>query len=226
MITFVVASHNKDTFNNNIGISKIYKEGKYKFIVIEGFDKCTRAYNSVLDQIKTPYVAYLHHDIIMFDNFETQLITAINNLNFIDPTWGVAGMAGVTKEGGFIGCCLSYGAPWGSFRLLPNDRPYEINVLDELFLLKKNDGYLFDENISYNHMYGSDLCLHYRNNNQKSYVIPALVNHNASFERNPNEGNELSLAAKYIGDKYPQYVPFTTTCLRVEYSHVTNDSIS
>lgn len=213
MITFVIATHNRDILKNNTEQSQIYKEGNYRFVIVEGYDKCTKAYNSVKD-ISTPYIAYLHHDVVMFDDFETQLIYSVNMLNASD--WGVAGMAGVTKEGGFIGSCLSYGAPWGSFRLLPSDNPYPVNVLDELFLLKKNDGYLFDENIPYNHMYGSDLCLHYRNQNQGTYVIPAFVNHNASHNRNPNEGNELIISANYIRDKYPQYIPFNTTCLTVK----------
>jgi len=214
MITFVVASHDENVLYENTLNSNIYREGKYEFIICRGFKKCTLAYNSVAHKIETPYVAYIHHDLELSETVEETLLNSINDLELC--SWGVAGLAGVTSDSTFIGSCSSYGRPWGHLILDKKSLPMEIKVLDEMFLLKKNDGYLFDERIPYNHMYGTDLCLHYKKQGKRNFVIPVKdVNHNANRNRNPMEGYELITSGDYIRNKYPAYMPTTTTCITI-----------
>ncbi len=215
MITFVVASHDEKILFENTLNSDLYRKGKYEFIICRGFKKCTVAYNSVATKIETPYVAYIHHDLQLSDTVEETLLKCINDLESYN--WGVAGLAGVTPDKTFIGSCYSYGRPWGHLILDKNSLPMEIKILDELFLLKKNDGYLFDEKIPYNHLYGTDVCLHYKRLGKHNYSIPVKeVNHNANRNRNPLEGYELITSGDYIKTKYPEYMPVKTTCITIQ----------
>jgi len=214
MFTFVVASHNEEILNKNTLNSELYRSEKYPFLICRGFDKCTKAYNSVKDKIETPYVVYLHHDLELYYSVENTLISSINKLEKYN--WGVAGVAGVTHSNVFIGSCYSYGYLWGQVILNENEEPFPVKVLDELFLVKKNDGYMFDENIPYNHLYGTDVCLHYLTMKKENFVIPVqTINHNANRNRNPNENVELKIAGEYVSKKYPKLMPTKTTCLTI-----------
>lgn len=214
MVTFVIASHDDKIFNDNIAKSKIYKDKKYNFVVAKDYPKCTIGYNKVADKITTPYVAYMHHDLELSDEFEKSLLHTISILDWNQV--GVVGVAGVAKSGHYVGSCKSYGVPYGNIKLNEDSDPFAVNVLDELFLLKKNDGYHWDEKIPHNHMYGPDVCLHYRNKQKQVLVGPIMgINHNANRKRNPMEGIELQISGKYIASKYYHFLPIRTTCVLI-----------
>jgi hypothetical protein len=223
-ITFIISDNNNEKYKENIEKSKIFLDYPNNFIKISGYNKCSIAYNTIKN-INTNYIAYLHNDVFMPDNFETEILDSINKLNFMDNNWGVCGMAGVCHRmshfpikriTGFIrvGCCYDSGNPWGDKKLIPlKDMPYKVETLDEMFLMTKNQNNItFDENIPFNHSYGIDTCLQFKTKNMNSYVIPALIHHNCKPERSKKELEELDPCIKYIQNKFPQFMPLISTC--------------
>jgi hypothetical protein len=101
----------------------------------------------------------------------------------------------------------------------PDDLPAQVDTLDELMLIIRNDGkLLFDERIPSAHFYGADICLQASSQGLGSFVINAYCHHN-STNSNPYTP-EFRMAAKYMQEKWKRRLPFATTCTLVESKSV------
>ena len=95
-IEFITASHNSHVLEKNLLVSRIF--GKYGLTVQTGYTNICKAYNDakvVLADIRV----YVHHDVLLPESFETQMLTSIRKVEQIDSNWGVLGVAGVRLEG-------------------------------------------------------------------------------------------------------------------------------
>jgi glycosyltransferase involved in cell wall biosynthesis len=221
MITFVVATHNEETFNKDIGTSKIYLDNKYKFIIQKGFTNIREAYNNALPLVTTPYVCFLHHDVWMPPEFEEQLIFSLNEINRLDPNHGVLGSAGAKYYNGdtlYLGSLFWANHIWGHVNLAPYKQFGIVDTLDELMLIMKTqDCQKFKEQLILNHFYGSEQCLAMSFLGKKNYALPLFCSHSSLPNNRPEKENEeLLQCANYFKTLYPQLVPFSTTCMKVE----------
>ena len=91
MITVVCCIGNQEIFNKYLGKSLKEQTVPYKLISAPMDLSLPASYNSVLDEIETSYVAFLHMDVLFLEN--TWLERAEQLCNEI-PNLGVAGLAG------------------------------------------------------------------------------------------------------------------------------------
>jgi hypothetical protein len=132
-------------------------------------------FNQVLSETTEPYILFCHQDIL-FNKGEgfRELLTRLEELDKLDPTWSVAGNAGVNQKFKYVirisDANQSYN--WkGGF-------PQKVFSLDENFLVinVKNRSKCSPELNGF-HLYGSDICLHSIKNGNTNYVINFHITH-------------------------------------------------
>jgi len=201
---FITPSHNPEILQKNLLKSKIFK--KYKLIIQRGYTNISKAYNDVKTRDKIRI--YIHHDVFLPDDFETNLLKSLNDIEKIDPNWGVLGVAGVKtaplgKE--IYGNISDRGKQWGK----PDNLPHEVDTLDELMLIIKNRDLKFDENIPTTHFYGADICIQAKQKGMNNYAINAYCHHNSGLGEKPKE---FYIAKDYMTKKWKNLLPIATTC--------------
>lgn len=203
-IIFVTASHKQEILNKFLRKSKIFDNKK--LIVKKGYTNVSKAYNDA--KVIADIVVYVHHDVFLPDDFESNLIKSLDVMEGIDPNWGVLGVAGVnaTKDGkDFFGCLKDREIEYKS-----DDLPVAVQTLDELILITHGD-FKFDEKIPSNHFYGADICLQANKQGRKNYVINCFLIHNSSLRQGERPADFI-LAKKYFANKYKDQFPIATTC--------------
>lgn len=170
----------------------------------DGFSAC----NYALKFSKAKYIIFCHQDILF--NFDTyvRLTNCINELNNIDPLWGVAGNAGVSKFGELK---LRITDPHGSNQKKGNF-PEQVISLDENFLIFNNKYNLSCTNyLKGFHMYGLDLCTNAISLGLNCYVIDFHLTHKSGGKVDNSfilsRKRFISGVKKRLGIKY-----FATTC--------------
>lgn len=234
MITFVVPISNEEIYERDVKSSKIYKDGQFKFIEKRGYKTCREAFNDVLDneQIDTELICFLHQDVYMREGFENELRTTLNNLDVLDPNFGVLGPAGAKyNPNGYpflVGACFwwCYNQMWGNYNLNTRMEIAEVDTLDcQMFIVKTSDikDFRFDLGYKYNHFYSEELCLRMKDKGKKNYAIPTLVEHRClplDKRELDREFEELKFCGDYSRDKYQHLTPFATTCLILENNNI------
>lgn len=151
------------------------------------------------------YIIICHQDILLsYDKIDT-LMKCIEELNKVDPNWGIAGNAGyngLTQKAIRISDPYEMNASKGSF-------PARVQSLDENFLLIRKDANLAISNdLTGFHFYGVDLCLVADILGYNAYVIDFHLYHKSG-----GNCNESFFAAKSrLIEKYQE--AFTTKVIR------------
>ena len=206
---FVVAANNEEILQKNIIESPAYSESD--FIIQHNYTNVPKAYNEAMERCDSGLICFLHQDVyIPISDFRFQISDCIKQ---IDDDWGVIGVAGVAlRDGGklYLGHVRDRGCEWGTVEGLP----VEVDTLDELLLIIKNDGSLrFDEGVG-NHFYGADICTQARLQGRKCYAVDAYCHHNSIH------GGELLpdfwQSFQYMKNKYKNHLPIGTTCTVVQ----------
>jgi hypothetical protein len=206
MIEIVTAVNNQEILNKNLGASPNILQTWYPDVhYMRGFTNISKAYNSAREKIKSPLVMYVHQDVFLPENFQSNLQRAFERL---PDNWGVLGVAGVKLIDGKkqnLGHISDRGKGWGS----PWKLPAEVDTLDELLLITRGD-LVFDENLDTD-FYGADICMQARLQGRKCYAINAYCEHNSS---RPVGGRTESFykCEKYFREKYIDHLPIVTTC--------------
>lgn len=208
-IVYITASHKPEVLEQNLLKSKVLE--KSELIVQKGYTNISKAYNEA--DTDADIRVYLHHDVWLPDDFEKDIVNSINEVERIDPNWGVLGVAGVvlTKAGlkryGFLS---DRGVRTGS----PENLPHEVDTLDELMLIIKDKDLRFDEKIPSAHFYGADICMRSKLHGKKNYVINAFCHHNSELPKIQEKDlpKDFDVAKDYIRKKYKNALPIATTC--------------
>lgn len=208
---FVVAANNEEILQKNIIESPEYSESD--FIIQRGYTNVPKAYNEAMDCCDTGLICFLHQDVYLPEGWTKHLKSQISNIKLQIDDWGVLGVAGVAlRDGGklYLGHVRDRGCEWGTVEGLPT----EVDTLDELLLIIKNDGRLrFDEGVG-NHFYGADICTQARLQGRKCYAVDAYCHHNSIH------GGELLpdfwQSFQYMKNKYKNHLPIGTTCTVVQ----------
>lgn len=156
--------------------------------------------NSVLSNSTEPYLIYCHQDIL-FNKGEgfDQLVIRLNELNKIDPTWAIAGNAGVNQRYKYVIRIsdANNSSNW------PSHFPQKVFTLDENLLIfnLKNKSRCSTE-LSGFHMYGSDTCLHAIKNGSSCYVINFHVTHLSGGNMGNDFLQSLETFHRHWSDKF------------------------
>lgn len=183
------------------------------FILQKQYDNIPRAYNDAILKCDQEYICLLHQDVYLplgwIDNVKEQI------KNFHDQEWGVLGVAGVelrnnNTEKIYLGHVRDRGCEWG----MSEGLPIEVDTLDELLLIIKNDGRLWFDHDTKNHFYGADICMQAKLLNKKCYAIDAYCHHNSIHggELNP----DFWESCNYMKNKYKNMLPIGTTCTVIQ----------
>jgi hypothetical protein len=214
MIEFITASHNEKILHDNLlkSLAFLY----VRPLVQRNYTNVAKAYNKIPTDCLTVYV---HHDVVLYDDFMTDLLNQIERVEEKDSNWAVLGCAGVKLVKGktehhectrdFKGYILDRGKKWGA----PYNLPAQVDTLDELILITKGD-FIFDENLSQD-FYGADICMQAKAQGRKSYAINAYVEHNSG---RPTGGrtNSYYESLIYFREKWKDYLPIATTTMIVK----------
>ena len=209
-IGFVCAINNPKIFFENLGSSSAWLlndhigQGKYLNI--------SKAYNDAIKILRKEILVFAHQDIYLPWNWLAQLERALEKLQNVD--WGVLGVAGASFFHNTIqhaGHIRDRDVEWNMTN--PIDLPKQVQTIDELLLIIKNDGSLvFDEEIPSCDFYGADICLQSKRQGKKNYVIDAYLHHNSLRRRDVPLPEKFHASREYMMKKWKDLLPVATTC--------------
>lgn len=206
MINYVIAVNNFDILSKNFG----HMLPDESIILQRNFFNIPKAYNEAIKKCEKEYICFLHQDVFLPDVWWQRVLEQIK---LLPEDWGVIGVAGVAikkNEKLFLGNILDRGCEWGN----ADGLPVEVETLDELLLLVKNDNTLsFDQGVG-NHFYGADLCMQSRLQGKKCYAIKAYCHHNSIH--GSDVPPDFWESFQYMRKKYKDMLPIPTTCTIVQ----------
>ena len=206
--SLVVAVNDEHVFQNTLLRSPAIDE-RCQVIVERGFDSAGKAYNAGLRDAKHDVVVFCHQDVYLPDDWTSNLERALERLDLKDPNWGVLGVAGIDRQGEFVGHVHSTGLKrtlGGPF----NGEVKTLSVDELLFVVRRSSGLSFDESVPGFHLYGTDICLEARRRGLWSYIIPAFCIHNSVGVRFLSRAFWCSYM--YMRTKWWSDLPITTCC--------------
>jgi hypothetical protein len=206
-ITFVIAVNNEELLKSTALVSPIFKEGSsHEVLLKRGFGSAGEAYNEGIKEAKNNIMVFMHQDVFLPEGWDTRLFQIVEELDRVDPDWGVLGCVGVTKElktEGHVYCNV--------FKIIIGRKTpiVQVRVLDEsLLVIKKDKGLLFDSAIPGFTVYGLDLCLNSNNRGLTNYVMDNFYIHNTvPYKYPPIFWDSIEIIRK----KWKKELPIQTT---------------
>jgi hypothetical protein len=169
------------------------------------------AFNDAIDKSKNDLIVFIHQDMILPENWLSDLELGLTFLTADDPQWGVVGCYGETLDDNGRGYVYSSGL---GILGKPFERPARIQTLDEIVLiLRKSSGLRFDESLPHFHMYGTDICMRAEENGRKNYAISAFCIHNT--QPGLILADEFYECYWHVKRTWKHRLPIQTTCIRI-----------
>ena len=206
----VVASNDDETLRRNLMVSPLVLSG-VQFHIERNAASAAVAYNRGLDATDAPFVIFAHHDVYFPPGWEKKLFSAIDCIGKIDPDWALIAPFGMSATGEAVGdvWSTSLGRRVGR----PVQRPETVQSYDELaFILRRDSGLRFDEDLSAWHMYGTDIVQSARELGKNSWVADLPVVHNDRSKRG-RIGSDFDDAYHFIRRKWKEQLPIRTSIL-------------
>lgn len=212
MLTVVCCYNNTEQYNEFVELLKKQTE-EICLIGIDNsgnkFQSCSKAYNSVLNDIKTKYVVFSHQDIIFEEN---DILARFNGyLEQID-VYDILGVAGARngEKNIYTNICEENGEYAGEERILGIQ---EFDNVDECFFGGTTEGFRknpFDEEICNDwHLYAVERCLNAKVNGHKVYACDIRLIHKSKGRISHGFNvNLYQICKKYAGD----FKRIRTTC--------------
>lgn len=194
----------------------------HSVILTKSYGNLPKSYNEAATIILNNFpqntfdaILFVHEDVYLPDEFESQITKAIKSLP-ID--WAVCGVAGARMINGKrqeIGHILDRGMNWGR----PIKNPIPVQTVDELCVILNSEwfgekGLQFDENMPLDY-FGSDICMQAIDKGLSIHVIPGYCEHNSSRligGRTP----AFFEAQAIFRNKWIKHLPIAGTCGTVE----------
>ncbi len=130
--------------------------------------------NLFLQRAQGKYIILCHQDILLHDHTRADLSQRIQQLDSIDPQWGILGNAGGIN----LKWVAMHVTQKSGKRLKEALLPLKTMTVDENFMLVKNDANLaFSSNLNGFHMYGTDICLIADVLGYSAYVVDFNLTH-------------------------------------------------
>lgn len=134
-------------------------------------------FNRFLREAKSEYIIVCHQDILLNEHKIADLDLRINEIESIDPTWGVLSNAGGINLK-YVGMHLTQNC---GNRLKEDRLPLRVRTVDENFIVVKNSCNLaLSADLSGFHMYGTDICLIAETLGFNAYLIDFRLTHKSN----------------------------------------------
>ena len=215
-ITFITPTNNREILQRNFLASPCFRGmHSHQIIIQEGYASAGRAYNDAIDTSQNDLMVFLHSDIILPEQWLSDLERALQWLEKEDPAWGVIGTYGETLDDHGRGYIYSSGL---GIMGKPFDEPAQIQTLDEIVLIfRKSSGLRFDSGLPNFHMYGTDICMAAQDAGRRNYAISAFCVHNT--QPSLVLGEDFYECYWHVQQKWKKYLPIQTTCVRITRSN-------
>lgn len=211
-ITFVAAVNDREILKNNLLASPcLVQPHPHQILIQEGFTSATKAYNHAIEKSDNDLIVFVHQDVILAEQWLSDLQRAIECLDEDDPEWGVIGSYGENLHENGRGYIYSSGL---GIMGRPFERPAQVQTLDEIVLiLRKSSGLRFDESLPHFHMYGVDICMAAEEAGRKNYAISAFCIHNTAPTL--TLGADFYECYRHVKRRWKKRLPIRTTCVRI-----------
>jgi hypothetical protein len=171
-------ANQQNTLVRDLKRSPEIASGRVPVSIIWNASAASAAYCDAASRIGAAILVFAHQDVFFPDGWFARLEAACRRLDALDPSWAVAGLCGMTRDGQFIGHLWDAGL--GSLCGGPFDPPREVASLDEVVLIvRRASGILFDPQLPSFHLYGTDIVLEARKAGMRSYVLDLPLIHNS-----------------------------------------------
>lgn len=211
-MTFVVAVNDRHIFEHNFRASPcVHSEHGHELLIQQGFTSAPKAYNDALRRSSNDLVVFCHQDVYLPERWLSDLGRALDYLALHDPTWGVVGCSGITREHQHWRFLYSSGLGVSG---APFEYPRQVQTLDEIVLvIRRSSGLRFDERLPSYHLYGTDICLSASRQGMNNYAISAFCIHNTCqlLVLPP----DFYRCCEYIKRNWADCLPIQTTCVRI-----------
>jgi hypothetical protein len=172
----------------------------------------SKAYFQVASRLDAAILVFAHQDVYFPAGWFARLAATCQRLDSVDPSWAVAGLCGMTRDGEFIGHLWDSGL--GSVCGGPFDPPRAAASLDEVVLIvRRASGVLFDPALPSFHLYGTDIVLEAQRAGMKSYVIDLPVIHNSKAIVRLDRG--YCAAYRFMARKWRALLPWPTVIVQL-----------
>ena len=207
-ISFAIAVNNDHVLHLSAMTSPIFEQGhSHEILTKRGSISAGIAYNQAIDCAKNNIVVFMHQDVFLPEGWDTKLWNIIEELEKIDPNWGVLGCVGITKK---TNCITGHMYCNVVKKIIGESGSFiEASSLDEsVLIIRKNSGLRFDSLIPGFTVYGLDLCLEAEDKGLKNYAISNFCIHNTKPYLYPDI---FWLGVDYIRNKWNKKLPIRTT---------------
>lgn len=203
----VAAVNDDDILDSNLALSPAIARNPTRLVTFRDQPSASRAYNKGLRTTDARIYIFVHQDVYLPTGWEDQLQRQINQLDEQDPSWAVAGVYGVGKDGHHVGRVWSSGI--GKELGAPLAAPVQVQSLDELLIiLRGSSGLRFDDQLPSFHLYGTDIVQSAIAAGHSAYVIHSPVVHNSRSVRTLKGG--YMEAYNYMRLKWRARLPIAT----------------
>jgi hypothetical protein len=165
--------------------------------------------NKFLTIAKGRYVIICHQDLLLLEDDRKKLDAVLEELDRLDPNWGVCGNGGGIYPGRLA---LRVTDPHGDNQFTER-LPIKVRGLDENFLIVRRDANLaVSRDLHGFHLYGTDLCIVAHFLGYTTYVVDFHLRHLSPGPKGPTfDAVRSAMIAKYNRSLRPQMVTTTTT---------------
>lgn len=209
--SFVVAVNDRDILNRNLLASSCVRDNAHQLIIQEGYASAAQAYNEALLRCENEIVIFVHQDVFFPPDWETDMASALDWLQFNNPRWGVVGCWGISHNDEKYGHLYT---PGEGVIGRPMRMPQRVRVLDEVVLaIRKSSGLCFGEDIPGFHFYGGDICLTAEQREMDCYAISAFCVHNS--RQYFDYPKDFYVSYRQMKRKWRSVLPIQTSCIRI-----------
>ena len=213
-----------DEYSHNLGSSPDVVSGRLALDVIDNRDNRAGEgigglYASAAASSSDGPVVYVHPDVYLPAGWVDRTLDRLAELDAIDPSWAVAGVAGRLRgsiDRGETG--IGHWADPHGYRAF-GELPHQVDVVDELVIIVRDREVGFDPAQPGFHCYGTDICASAQDAGRSIWVIDAfawhkmrksnreLVTHSDRSGKITDRAeagfsDEFSLSAAWVRDKW------------------------
>lgn len=187
-------------------------DGRVQVSIIWNAPAASTAYHDAIGRIKADILVFAHQDVYFPGGWFARLDATCQSLNAIDPSWAVAGLCGMTREGEFVGHLWDSGL--GTICGGPFGPPRNVASLDEVVLIVRRASEVsFDPALPSFHLYGTDIVLEAQKAGMKSYVVDLPVIHNS--KANVRLDHTYVAAYRFMVRKWKALLPWPTVIIQL-----------